>query len=967
MGTYKDNLYIAVKCEEPQPDKIKIDPDNYRNGWYADDNLEFFFSPDKSPHGFKQFVVNSRSASWCNLTDANADKDWQAAAYTGTDYWSVEMKLPFPLLGIRSDMTTDIFLFNLARAAYSNPDNEQLSSFAPVKNGFGDVKNFSIMTFAKELPVPEKLSEAHKTPNTLDNWLCYRIWKIANVKEYSDVDRQADENVRRLMVLKQQAKALLESKDRDGMFKLARQYDKQIDDINMPKKRLVIHVQNREANARLYIDGKELAPDAAGNCTAELTEGLNVFGMKVTSVGKKSGVRLRIPGQTELESRWRVGTADNDNWLTASFDDRAWKKVDIDKQGYLCVPEGFVGDVCFRQIILWGEKHYSGLPCIQPKVREWGFSEKSMETFFHFLYSPPPLTYALEEYEFMLDVPKGFSLLKEKYANDFKGGKHNRRPQKVTEEEVKHEGQPYTRYRFAFESAFVQANNNGQLALIPLFLNEYEGADKLCKFYFRRMAAGNLTELEQILPVRILPPLNGRMPKKVMFGQYVSVPYLMWMGEANGGKLFPEHFEAYMRQSLDVGFNSWTIQPQDGSYGKMVYDRVLERGGVVAVWDPHNYPIWGHRANQSLGSLMRKVPEFRVRMYNDTERSQATSIFCRTFATGEGAVQFKEAVKKDIGGLFDGSAELKFIGFPKASIYWTDWEQKIWRETPAKNYCFCENCKKAFRQYAKLPDNMDLSDDAILKNYKVEWKSFREQAEGRVNGIVRAVCNERGVRYMLYDDAFNDGYWSAQREKIDIASPGWPGDGLAQQGNLDERMAFYRKSMGISQVNGQLFATVGPDLTKPANSWIQRSGATKDGFLDAKSVKRQILRIVAAFHGGVELGSSLSRCAGQLYYIGEATRLISEYEDLFWNGEREDQLAASEQIKYPNLLVLKKGQERLVLLFNEGTQPLRVLLENKELSPGQRATIFGVNQIVEQPGKIELTIGGEDVAAVYIQ
>ncbi|MFA6177216.1 MAG: hypothetical protein WC765_11630, partial [Phycisphaerae bacterium] len=36
MGTYKDNLYIAVKCEEPQPDKIKIDPDNYSKGWYPD-------------------------------------------------------------------------------------------------------------------------------------------------------------------------------------------------------------------------------------------------------------------------------------------------------------------------------------------------------------------------------------------------------------------------------------------------------------------------------------------------------------------------------------------------------------------------------------------------------------------------------------------------------------------------------------------------------------------------------------------------------------------------------------------------------------------------------------------------------------------------------------------------------------------------------------------------------------------
>ncbi|MEI8247029.1 MAG: hypothetical protein WCI51_14445, partial [Lentisphaerota bacterium] len=84
-------------------------------------------------------------------------------------------------------------------------------------------------------------------------------------------------------------------------------------------------------------------------------------------------------------------------------------------------------------------------------------------------------------------------------------------------------------------------------------------------------------------------------------------------------------------------------------------------------------------------------------------------------------------------------------------------------------------------------------------------------------------------------------------------------------------------------------------------------------------------------------------------------------------GERADQLAVSEQIKYPNLLVLKKGHERLVLLFNEGSRPLRVLLENKELSSEQKATIFGINQVVEQPAKMELTVEPEDVTVVHIQ
>jgi hypothetical protein len=671
--------------------------------------------------------------------------------------------------------------------------------------------------------------------------------------------------------------------------------------------------------------------------------------------------------------------------MTGAFDDRSWRKAELDKEGYLLMPQGSTGDICFRQIVLWGENHYSGLPCLQPKVREWGFSEKSMETLFHVLYSPPPLTYTLDDYEFVLDVPKGFQLLKEKYIDENKGGKLNRRPRKVTEEEVKHENQPYTRYRFAFEPAFVQANNNNQVALIPLILNEYKSTEKSCKFYFRRMASGNLTELEQTLPVRVLPPLNGRMPKKVMLGQYAATPWLAFLGQINGGQLYPEHFEAYMHQSLDVGFNSWTIVASDGEYGKKVHDRVFERGGRVVLWchaPAQNYPLGGCSlvSKLALGQLMLAAPEFRARLFNAPEGIKTAGKLCCSFVTGEGAARFKEAVKKDISLMLNGSAELNFIGFPKASVYWTDWEQKVW--AGSRSSCFCENCKNAFRQYAKLPDAVDLSDDNICKSYNGKWKEFREEQEGRINGAIREACNELGLKYMLYDDALNEGYWAALKGKIDIAFPGWPGDATAigngtkegvavysaDQQSLDDRMTFFREKVGMSQIEGQLFATVYEiTVTKPGSNWIQVSGSTKAGFINAKGVKAQVLRVVAAFHGGVDLGCAANRCAGQLYYIGEATRMIAEYEDLFYDGKREDGLAESEQLKYPNLLVLTKGDERLVLLFNETDKPVKAELNNKNLKVGQGASIFGSSEKISSPEKMSVTVDAGDVAAVHIK
>lgn len=991
IGCHGNNLYIVVKCEEPEPDKIKFDVNNYRDGWYPDDNLEFFFSQDKSPKGLKQFVTNSRGARWCNFASPTAAEPWQSVAYKGADYWSVEIKIPFSQLGIGRDIKTKQFWFNLGRSANNNPDNEKFSCFAPVYTLFADIAQFTSLTF-KDAPLPVELTEAKKRLDRLENWMNDRLWKIANVKEGFLVGRQPDDNIRQLLTLKQQAKKMLEVKNLDGGTELIKQYDKLIGECGAPIKRLTIQVHNRDANTTLYINGKEIPPVSYGKAgnqdeqwQVSLGECLSVIGMKVTVYGKNPGLRLSIPGQSELENRWRVGTAANDSWLTAAFDDRSWKKAELDKGGYLSVPEGSASTVCFRQIVLWGENHYSGLPCIQPKVREWGFSEKSMETLFNTLYSP--LTFPLEDYEFVLDVPKGFSMIKEKYTDDAKSGKLNRRPKKITEEDVKHENQPYTRYRLAFESAFVQPNAT-QVTLIPLLLNEYKGADKLCKFYYRRMASDNLTEVEQVLPVRVLPPLNGRMPKKVMLAQYSSAPYEYH--HFSDSKLFPEHFEAHMRQSLDVGFNLWVIKANNGEYEKRIYDRVIERGGNVSVTGDDGYPHHFDcvRAGSALAKLTLTAPEFRFRYFNSANREEDKGKFCRSYVTGKGAAQFKEALKKDIGWMLNGSAgtasELKYNSYPKASVFFVNYEQRIWANSSSDvkaNHCFCDNCKKAFCKYAILPDTADLSDNSILKNYKVKWKAFREELEGRLNGMVLEVCNELGLKYMVYDDVVNDGYWSASRGKIDIVFPGWPGDGTAignvtggttkdfpvTQNSLDECMVLFHKEMGKTQILGQLFASRYPYESRAGGNWIQRCGSTKDGFLDAKGVKSQILRVVSAFHGGVDINNSLERCAGQFYYIGEATRMIAEYEDIFYEGKREDSLAESEQIKYPNLLVLTNGDERLILLFNETDKPLTVKLNNKNLKNGQDASIFESSEKISNPEKMSVNVAAGDVTAVHIK
>ena len=983
MGCHGDNLYVAVRCEEPEPARITADPNHYRDGWYPDDNIEFFFTADNSSAKEpKQFVTNRRAARWSNFQPPAGAPASAAPEAPGADHWSVEMRFPLALLGIAGDPKAGRFWFNLGRAAISNPEAEKNSCFAPILGAFNRAGSFVQMAF-QDAPTPEALAQARKDLNRLEKWLRERLWRVANVKEAFLAGREGDDSLAPFVALKRQAKEMLSGKNLAGAAALLIRYDALRADLSLPTKKLAFAVDTRQArDVAVWVNGQAIAA-TDGRWPVRLVEGLNVVGMTARAEGKAAGLRLRIAGQPEMEGRWRVGAAADDAWKAPAFDDRSWPKAETDAGGYLRIPEGSTGGVCFRQLVLWSEHHYGGLPCIQPKVREWGFSEKSMETLFHTLYAPPPLAFPLDEYQFVLDVPKGFTLLQEKYPDDDKGGKLNRRPRAVDVENVSHGNQPYTRYRFRYEPQFVQPGKL-QCALIPLVLNGYEGADKSCKFHFRRLASGNLTELEQTLPVRVLPPLNGRMPKKVMISQYLAEPWVRFAGEG-GGKLFPEHFEAHMRQSLDVGFNTWILGPGGDTYTKKVYDRVLERGGVVVLWGPNNYPIWGNiNGAWALGKLMLETPELRARFLGEAERVKTTAQFCRSFATGAGAALFKDAVKTDIGRMLHGSAEQKFAGFPRTTIYWNDWECTPWGSPDMKDYkcfCFCDRCKSAFRQYAKLPEAADLSDETIKKDHRKEWSLFRSELDGRVNGLVRQACNELGLQYMYYDQVAHPDNWPPLKGQIDLAFPGWPGDGQAigfgppdgvgsfpvDQQAMDREMAFIREKVGMPRIQGQLFASCAYGIVRPSQAWPQSAITGRDGFMNAARLKPQIVRILASFHGGVDLNTSLERCAGQQYYLGEATRAISEFEGLFWGGERADHLAASAQIKYPNLLVLTKDGERLVLLFNEDGKPLEVELENKDLKPGQTATIWEKPGTIATPARMKVTVPAEDVLLVHIR
>jgi hypothetical protein len=403
------------------------------------------------------------------------------------------------------------------------------------------------------------------------------------------------------------------------------------------------------------------------------------------------------------------------------------------------------------------------------------------------------------------------------------------------------------------------------------------------------------------------------------------------------------------------------------AFQKTYLDLCRQHGIRGILWPWQSFPITGSLIERdepkTLLDWVEATPAARARYFNDTpawDRAQA-NMFCPSYVTGEGAERFRKIVAEVWNGM------VKQMG--GTEIIWTDDERSIFTANGDASYCFCDKCKAAFREFARLPADADVSDQSLFTKHNKQWRLFWAHLWfSRVHGELKQVANSLGKQYMVYTWNGSDDLWRAVRGNLDIAFPGLPGSNVLNaqsQKNTDDSMAFYRREVGVTNVQGQTFALLGAGVQK--NAWAMQQVISRDGHVDAKSWKSQLLRLAATLQGGVDLGeSAIDYRAGSHYWIGEATRIIAEFEHLFVDGVRNDHLAASRQIAYPNLLVLNKGTERLVLLFNEGDTDLEVTLENLNLAKGQQARVFEQGERVEAQ-RMQVIIPPRDAVVVHVR
>ncbi|OQA87844.1 MAG: hypothetical protein BWY31_00498 [Lentisphaerae bacterium ADurb.Bin242] len=978
MGHDGKRLYLFTRCDEPEIEKLISDPTSYRDGLKADDQVEFAITHDRKAFQ-RYFVSNSAGAIFQLRSSLNV----KASGLKGKDHFYTCLSIP--LDGLLPDQKRVEFgkpyYFNVGRSRYAGGAVIHSS----YEKGFSDKEKFAIIRFSEKAidsGYEKEINEPYYSHIKLNIDKIRKETPECLKKLYGEYGTLDNDKITQIMSLVEKSK---KTESISEMLEICHQRQ----DIDSTLKRAVKKVRftfgrNNEIIS-FHVNGAPVSPGADGSISCELAEGVNNIAFQ-SKPGAK--INIKLENHPETNGRWRTvrDVENTPGWKNANFNDEKWKIAETDRDGK------FVCDGYARQLILWNRTIH-GPHRILSLTKGWNISENSIDSMRFANYSP--LEFELKGYTIEFSMPSGlkpgkmFTIDETPEIN--RKYNPNRPPLKISaEDDPSRNG--YKKYIFEFEDE-TATNSGTTYTFLPL---ELEGVKAESEFnvYYARKGNGNFTELVQIIPFKVLPPVNGRRTKVVKF-----------IDEALTLKnISPEFYEKLFSQHVKCGLNMWkwcsggSNTAQNATAAQEVartYQAGAESPASTAL-----YPIWGcdNLGNGALATYILSTPGAKARFFNDKGQwdklsdekikkwkniSKFNRMYCPAFMLTEGRREFITAVKNDFRDYWLNTN-------PFADGFYLNWENHAWDELIQDDYCFCDRCKKTFRKFASIAENIDLSDDNIKKNYKNEWYKFRTNLDGQILGLVSIAARKLGKHCYIYTQTGQMDYWKGTFDGIDIPSPGLPGNGAPDsrmQQYLDSSMRQLRDNTGVDLIIGQhMVPTWGANTSK--GGYLKDSIESKNGFLDPASFKARTVRMIASLHGGFSWWGTYAFNNGIHYYIGEGVRLVHDFEPLFLYGLRDETLVASKDIAYPNLLVLKRngvplknpetnqhivkngrivlGSERLVLLFNESENAQNVEIENLKLSGNSWGKIWERGKYVKNPSKMTLTIPPNDLLALNI-
>jgi len=381
---------------------------------------------------------------------------------------------------------------------------------------------------------------------------------------------------------------------------------------------------------------------------------------------------------------------------------------------------------------------------------------------------------------------------------------------------------------------------------------------------------GTLCELPTRSRVQVLPPLRNARPKAARLCPCYYGPRFS----------HPAVARAFADNCYASGI-TWTY----GGYGNDIVPFLAKRGHRVfwsIGWEP-----WG--APAALRDFIAEHPDLQALGF-DGKRMAHT--FCPTWVLTEGG-----SVVQALEEWF-----LQTVNeTPYAGANW-DLEQPV---VDPPTFCVCERCLEAFRAFAKLPAEAELTAATILASHREAWTTFRctQNAEmaGKLKGIFAKA--KRPVEFSMYSGyqgTFTREHygvdWSLLAPHLDLAIAGYGGDRSAVQATLE--------ALGdVPFMGGEMWYLTDRDDERPTPRF--------------ETWRNRLLRQFAESGGnGCLIWWLPPMDGGAFYATSEAAEIIARYEDFFRPRQRCDEKVRVTGLDPRDWLAFEKDGETLVLLLN---------------------------------------------------
>ncbi|MGC9317594.1 MAG: hypothetical protein ACP5KN_06095 [Armatimonadota bacterium] len=496
------------------------------------------------------------------------------------------------------------------------------------------------------------------------------------------------------------------------------------------------------------------------------------------------------------------------------------------------------------------------------------------DTIQHFFFVPGNSSdQAVESFRFVLTVPKGVRVIQatgsavEAYYQ----------PELVARTSERRDGRPYVRWEWEAE---------GRLPPRPLenarFFNAWCGAliageavaDGEHRFFWR-IEGEELAEPEHEGTLIIMPRPEGRQPREIaiaMSGWTISPSLPFW--------------RSLMRTYRDCGINTMDsgILTRGDQWLRPAKEAEMERWRL----------LWWFWWNED---YLKQHPEHAAVGF-DGERDD------RRVCPEIMASPDSDA----IAGLMDGILP----GVRSGAIRGTWWDLEgpnVW------DVCFCDRCLRAFREFADIPSEIELTPEQIKADYADQWVRYCCGQSARIAQRMKTYAGEQGVDWELavycaiQHDHTREHYrvdWEMLAPHLDLATVSYYSVNIS---DLEKRY-----TSGVTWMVDLI------QSVKQIPVWATIStgyGRDSHYIADGRITRMHLIKPVAFGADGV-IQWWWGPVDGRHYHAyAEASSLIAELEPFFTDGKMDQGLLSGEPREGTTRVARRLGDRVLVMVFND--------------------------------------------------